>query len=85
MAALIGELFALERTDPLRVTHFRRWLEHARVDLSGGRQVISSPRHAHYCDDHALRSALDRAFAKLGTRAEKLLPGAPPALPARAT
>jgi Flavin-binding monooxygenase-like len=81
MAALIAELLLLERTDPPRVKAFRRWQQHAKLDLTGGRHLISSYRHDHYCDDHALKSALDLAFAKLGTRAEKLLASPPLALP----
>jgi hypothetical protein len=80
MAALIGEL--LGGADRARVERFRRWAASAELDLTGGRHLVDSPRHAHYCDDHALDKALRRAFSMLGTRADRLLPQTPAALPA---
>lgn len=80
MAALIGEL--LSTTDAARLERFRQWVTTAKLDLSGGRHLIETARHAHYADDHALHKALQRAFSVLGTRADRLLPKAPAALPA---
>lgn len=35
-------------------------------DLTGGRRLIDSERHAHYCDDAALLKSTRRVFARMG-------------------
>lgn len=80
MAALIGEL--VSSSDAARLERFRKWATSVELDLNGGRQLVATERHAHYCDDHALQRAVTRAFSVLGTRADRLLPKAPAALPA---
>jgi hypothetical protein len=80
MAALIGEFLVCK--DVARVERFRAWVTSAKLDLNGGRHLVATERHAHYCDDHALQKALERAFSVLGIRTDRLLPKAPRALPA---
>ncbi len=52
--------------EPERAARFQSWLEGANFDLTGGRHLISSERHAHYCDDHALHRASHKAFKHMG-------------------
>ena len=66
MAELIAQVAKAQQTDPSAAERFYTWAQSTKLDLSGGRALIDSPRHAHYCDDHALHSATKKAFKKMG-------------------
>lgn len=68
LAQLVAHVCHLSQREPQRVAEFLQWMQGAKLELSGGRTLIDTPRHAHYCDDHALRDALKRAFKRLGER-----------------
>jgi hypothetical protein len=72
MAALIAELAHLDVHEPERARAFRGWAAQANPDLSGGRRLIDTPRHAHYCDDYALTNAVNQALRKIGARPSEL-------------
>lgn len=65
-AALIAEVARLELTEPARAQAFFDWVKTTTFDLTGGRNIIDSPRHAHYCDEHALVKATKKVAARLG-------------------
>ena len=71
LAILIAELAHARSRSDQRVTKFFDWARSAELDLSGGRRLISSSRHAHYCDDHALNKAIALAFEQLGLQMPK--------------
>lgn len=68
LAALIAELAQARARSDERATKFFEWVRCAELDLSGGRRLIASSRHAHYCDDHALNKAIAQAFEQLGVQ-----------------
>jgi len=72
LAILVAEIASLRRTDPERVRRFFEWVRRGQLDLTGGRKLVHTPRHDHYCDDHALTSALRKAFTRLGLDWPKL-------------
>ncbi len=82
LAFLVAEIARARVEEPRRVERFYQWVKSADLDLSGGRRLIASERHAHYCDDHALNAAIRRAFSKLGASVPKELsqPISPPLL-----
>ena len=84
LAILIAEIARLRRTDPGRVQRYFEWVRRAELDLSGGRKLLNTPRHDHYCDDHALTSALRKAFARLALDWPKTAASDPLLLPPRA-
>jgi len=51
---------------PKQAGEFYDWVRRTELDLSGGRSYIESPRHAHYCDEHALLRATKKVAARLG-------------------
>jgi len=81
LAILIAEIARLKRTDPERVQRFFAWVRHGHFDLTGGRKLVHSPRHDHYCDDHALSRAVHKAYAQLGLAWPKASAAQPLLLP----
>jgi cation diffusion facilitator CzcD-associated flavoprotein CzcO len=65
-SALIAEVMRLMLEAPLQASDFHEWVKHTELDLTGGRSLIDSPRHAHYCDEHALLRATKKVAARLG-------------------
>jgi cation diffusion facilitator CzcD-associated flavoprotein CzcO len=63
-SALIADVAHLMLHAPEKAAAFHDWVKRTELDLSGGRSHIDSPRHAHYCDEHALL----RATKKVATR-----------------
>ena len=80
LAVLIAELARAREDDPERFARFFRWVRTADLDLSGGRKLVASSRHAHYCDDHALNRSIRKAFSIFGAPEPKHLRPAPRAL-----
>ncbi len=62
LAALIAHVAHAMLHNPSEAERFRSWLATASLDLAGGRHLIDTPRHRHYCDDHALAKATHKAF-----------------------
>jgi hypothetical protein len=85
LAVLIAELEQARERAPERRARFFDWVRSAKLDLSGGRKLVASPRHAHYCDEHALTRAIRQAFEIFGGPEPKQLTVAPPRLPAPQT
>jgi cation diffusion facilitator CzcD-associated flavoprotein CzcO len=73
-SALIADVMHLMLHAPARAIDFYDWIKRTELDLSGGRSLIDSPRHAHYCDEHALLRATKKVAARLGTQIQ-LRPG----------
>jgi cation diffusion facilitator CzcD-associated flavoprotein CzcO len=66
-SSLIAEVARRQLVDPKAAADFFGWVRNASFDLTGGRSLIDSPRHAHYCDEHALVSATQKVAARLKT------------------
>ncbi len=73
LAALIARVCHLSLHDPEAARQFYGWIRSSSFDLTGGRRLINTPRHSHYCDDHALMVASRKASKRLG-KLEKALP-----------
>jgi cation diffusion facilitator CzcD-associated flavoprotein CzcO len=65
-SALIAEVSYLMLHAPAQAAKFHDWVKRTELELSGGRSLIDSPRHAHYCDEHALLRATKKVAARLG-------------------
>lgn len=65
LAALIARIAHAQLHEPSEAERFYEWARKTKFDLSGGRRLIDTPRHAHYCDDHALFKATRTAFKKM--------------------
>lgn len=85
MARVIGYIAQAQVSDPQAAAQFRQWANSAKFDLSGGRVLIDTPRHAHYCDAHALTRALERAIRHTGEELPRLVAAAPRPLLAAST
>lgn len=66
LAALIAHVAHAELDHAEQARRFFDWARNTHFDLRGGRQLIDSPRHAHYCDDHALLRATRKAYKTMG-------------------
>jgi hypothetical protein len=66
LSALIAEVARAELAEPEVAARFFSWLRKTTFDLQGGRRLIATKRHEHYTDEHALESATQRAFRKMG-------------------
>jgi Flavin-binding monooxygenase-like len=66
MADLIARVARARLDAPDVAARFFEWVSRAPLDLSGGRHLIDTPRHAHYSDDHALTRATRKAFDHMG-------------------
>ena len=75
LATLIAQVARARLREPARVARFFDWVSQADIDLSGGRRLVTSSRHAHYCDDHALNQAITTAFARFAAALPKQLAG----------
>ncbi len=62
MANLIGQLAQHQLHDPDSAERFYRWARATEFDLTGGRKLVATQRHSHYCDEHALTAALSKAL-----------------------
>jgi hypothetical protein len=51
---------------PDKAVQFQRFVNETNFDLSGGRKLIETQRHAHYCDDLALEKATKKTFKRMG-------------------
>jgi hypothetical protein len=71
LATLIAELAQTRNESNERASQFFEWVRSTEFDLSGGRHLVASRRHAHYCDDYALNKAIARAFEQLGVSMPK--------------
>jgi hypothetical protein len=66
LADLIAHVADAQLKQPELAERFYTWANDTTFDLTGGRALIDTPRHAHYCDDHALEHATLKAFKKMG-------------------
>jgi hypothetical protein len=66
LSELIARVASAQLLTPAVAERFFEWAGQTHFDLSGGRQLVDSPRHAHYCDDHALAAATRKAFKRMG-------------------
>ena len=86
LSAIIGQVCHRLLHDPAAAEQFYAWLATKNFDLTGGRKLIATPRHAHYCDEHALLVASQKVLRQLGVSTKALaqvpsqraLPGAKP-------
>jgi hypothetical protein len=73
MAELLGWVITAQLQQPEAATEFFAWTRRTRFDLTGGRKIIHTQRHEHYCDEYALSCALTAALRKV----QKLAPSLP--------
>lgn len=66
LAALIAQVAKATLYEPETAKRFRAWAKEANFDLTGGRRWVDTPRHAHYCDAHALEKATRKTFRAMG-------------------
>ena len=66
LAHLIARIARAQLDRPEEAQRFFEWATKSRFDLTGGRRLIDSPRHAHYCDNHALYAATKKTFRRMG-------------------
>lgn len=66
LAALIARVAIAELKEPAQAERFYAFARSADFDLSGGRQLLATGRHAHYCDDRALTKATKKTFRRMG-------------------
>jgi hypothetical protein len=66
LSVLIAEVARAQLAEPATAERFLTWVRGAKLDLSGGRRLIDTPRHEHYTDEHALDAATRRAFRHMG-------------------
>ncbi len=66
LAALIAHVAEAQLQTPDEAQAFFDWASKQRWQLDGGRKLVASARHAHYCDDVALAAATRRAFKHMG-------------------
>jgi cation diffusion facilitator CzcD-associated flavoprotein CzcO len=62
LADLVAQVARAQLEAPEVATRFFDWTQRAKFDLSGGRHLIDTPRHAHYWDGHALARATRKTF-----------------------
>lgn len=82
LAILVAELARLREVDFGAAERFFTWTKSAQFDLSGGRHLVQTERHLHYCDDRALMKALRKAFSRLNVAWPLSVQASPLMLPA---
>lgn len=66
LAGVIAHLAHAELAASNDVDKFFQFAQRANFDLSGGRRMLKSARHSHYCDSDALEKAIKKTCKAMG-------------------
>lgn len=66
LAALIAKVAKATLTGDPNAAKFFDLAQRIKFDLSGGRRMLRSQRHSHYCDAHALEHAIRKTYRAMG-------------------
>jgi cation diffusion facilitator CzcD-associated flavoprotein CzcO len=66
LATLVARVAEAELTSSAEADRFFAFAQRTTFDLTGGRRMLNSTRHAHYCDALALDRAIRKTYKAMG-------------------